>query len=158
MSCEHADTCAFGQECLVVNDTGAQVSVEPFEQSLGSMKSVSVVTAAVAYDDPTTHHTYVMFFNQVLHIPSLDMHLISPFQLRDHGVLVNDVPLLHIDYDSRTDSHHTIHIPSADVTLPLSLRGVMSGLLVRTPTWEEVNDLAQHKVTHLQMTSDVEPQ
>ena len=30
----------------------------------------------------------------------------------------------------------------------------MSGLLVTTPTWDEVNDFEQQEVTHLQMTSD----
>ena len=149
-----ADTCAFGKDCLIVHDTGARVSVEPFIQSIGSVPKVPIVTVAVAYDDPTTSHAHVMFFHQVLHMPNMDTHLVSPFQLRDHGVLVNDVPLLHVDPDNRNDSHHTIYIPTADVTLPLSLRGTMSGLTVRKPTWTEVNDVQQHDVTHLQMTLD----
>ena len=43
----HADTCAFGGGCLVVQDTGAQVTMEPFAASLGSMAKVPVVALAV---------------------------------------------------------------------------------------------------------------
>ena len=150
----HADTCAFGQNCLIVNDTGMQVSVDPFVQSLGSVPSVSVVTAAVAYDDPTTYHTYVMFFHQALHIPLMDHHLIAPFQLRENGIEVNDVLLQHTSPAKRTDSQHTICIPDKDLTLPLSLKGTMSGLDIRTPTWTEVLDEDQLFVTHLHMTSE----
>ena len=39
----HADTCAFGSHCLVVNDTGTQVSVDGFTSAVGSVSKVKVV-------------------------------------------------------------------------------------------------------------------
>ena len=150
----HADTCAFGGDCLVVQDTGTQVTVEPFAASLGSMTKVPVVTVAVAYDDPTTFNTFVLFFHQVLHVPSLTTHLLAPFQMRNHGVVIRECPLLHTEEECRRESTHTISVPEADLSMPLCLKGTMSGVTVRKPTWAEVNDTEQHEVTHVHMTSD----
>ena len=50
----HADTCSFGRNAYLVRDTGETVSVGGFIDSLGTVIRVPVVTAAVAYDDPTT--------------------------------------------------------------------------------------------------------
>jgi hypothetical protein len=55
----------------------------------GKVKEVQIVTAAVAYDDPTTYQTYVLFFHQVLYIERLGHHLLCPAQLRANQVTVN---------------------------------------------------------------------
>ena len=46
----HADTCALGSACLILQDTGNTVSVGGFGETIGSMDDVPIVTAAVAYD------------------------------------------------------------------------------------------------------------
>ena len=124
----HADTCAFGAHCLVLNDTGAQVSVDGFTTAVGTTAKVPIVTAAVAFDDPATLQTYILIFHQAPHIPTMDRHLLTTFQLRDHGVLVNEVPLLHTDSGQRHISTHTLYHPDCGVVLPLTLEGTMSGL------------------------------
>ena len=96
----HADTCAFGAHCLVLDDTGAQVSVDGFTTAVGTVSKVPIVTAAVAFDDSATLQTYVLICHQALYIPTMACHLLSTFQLRDHGVLVNEVPLLHLTQSS----------------------------------------------------------
>ena len=63
----HADTCVFGNHCLVLNDTGAQVSVDGFTSAVGTITKVQVVTAAVAHDDPTTLQTYTNLSPSSLH-------------------------------------------------------------------------------------------
>ena len=115
----HADTCAFGDHCLVLDDTGAQVSVDGFTTAVGTIAKVPIVTAAVAFDDPTTL--------QALCIHTMDRHLLATFQLRDHGVLVNEVPLLHTDSEQRRLSTHTLHHPDCAVVLPLTLEGPCRG-------------------------------
>jgi len=84
-----------GENCLVVHDTEQTISVEPFDKTLGSHLNVPIVTAAVAYDCPTTLNTYILFFHQALHIPNLKKHLLCPNQLRHNQVIVNDIPLAH---------------------------------------------------------------
>ena len=90
----NADTCTFGKGAFVVHDTGQTVSVDPFLNSLGSLSSVRIITAAVAYDDPNTYQTYILFFHQSLYIPKLKHHLLCSNQMRTHGVTINDT-LLH---------------------------------------------------------------
>ena len=67
----HADTCAFGDCCLVLKDTGKVISVEGFNRKLGSIPDVSICTVAVAYDCPKTGKTYILLFHEALYIASL---------------------------------------------------------------------------------------
>ena len=43
----HADTCAFGKACYIVEDTGETVNVSGFSAEVGTLTSVSVVTAGI---------------------------------------------------------------------------------------------------------------
>ena len=94
MYCEldsHADTCSFGPDAYLVQDTGQTISVTGFLENLGTVNNVRIVTAAVAYDCPDTSQTYILFFqHQALYFPKLDKHLICPAQLRSNNVIVND--------------------------------------------------------------------
>ncbi len=150
----HADTCAFNPSgCLVINDTGDTVTVEPFTSQLGDLSEVPICTCAVAYDDPSTGHTYILFFHQSLVIDTIRPHLINPFQIRDCGVTINATPLQHVG-TKRSVSNHTILFQDPDLVIPLTLRGVMSGFTARVPTWEEANDHRQVNCTHIQATSE----
>lgn len=104
----HADTCSFGRDAYVVHDTGQTISVTGFIDSLGSVKKVPIVTAAVAYDDPESFTTYILFFHQSLYFEKLDRHLLCPAQMRSNQVTINDVPLIHIPFDRRTSEDHSV--------------------------------------------------
>jgi hypothetical protein len=60
-----------GKGAWVVHDMGQTVSVYPFLDSLGSVKQVKIITAAVAYNDLITYQTYILLFHPSLYIPSL---------------------------------------------------------------------------------------
>ena len=51
----HADTTAVGKGAYITEDTGHTVTVHPFATGLNTIKEVPIVTAAIAYDCPTTH-------------------------------------------------------------------------------------------------------
>ena len=55
----HADTTALGKGCVMLQDTGRTVTVEGFDDTIGSLNDVPIVTAAVAYDCPATYKTYI---------------------------------------------------------------------------------------------------
>jgi hypothetical protein len=63
----HADTCSFGNQAYIVHDTGDTISVTGFIDLLGTVKKVPIVTDTVAYDDPDTYTTSVLFFHQSLY-------------------------------------------------------------------------------------------
>ena len=149
----HADTCAIGDACLVLQDTGRTVTVEGYMESAGSSNDVPVVTAAVAYDCPTTFNTYVLIFHEALRVYGMSTHLINHFQLREQGIIVNDTPLQHLPDGDRLPESHSITSEDPPMHIPLSLQGTMSGFTVRVPTWEEINDLENPKLFHVHMTS-----
>jgi hypothetical protein len=62
----HADTCSFGCNAYIVCNTGETINVSGFIDSLGTVKRVPIVTAAVVYDDPVTCQTYILFFHQAI--------------------------------------------------------------------------------------------
>ena len=149
----HADTGVFGEGALMVEDTGQRVTVEGYSRSLGLTKDIPVVTVAVAYDCPTTMATYILFFPQSLHLPQMDHHLLPPFQLRENGVTVNDIPIQHTPEAARTATTHSIVTEDPYLAIPLQLRGTFSAFPTRKPTWDEVLDFEEKDVFHVQMTA-----
>ena len=119
-----------------------------------ALNEVKIATVAVAYDCPTTFKTYILFHHQSLFIPSLDIHLVNPFQLRAHGIIINEIPLIHIDPNHRQPDCHSILVDDPKLQIPLSLRGTMSGFTTRIPTTEEIEDTEQMNCFHVHMTSE----
>jgi hypothetical protein len=151
----HADTCSFGKSAYIVQETGETISVAGFIDTLGTVKEVPIVAAAVAYDDPATYQTYILFFHQALYFEKLDKHLLSPAQMRANQVIVNEVPLLHLPFDLRTQDAHSIIIttpPTPTLHIPLSLHGTTSYFETRKPTREEIT--SELDCIHIHMTSD----
>jgi len=151
----HADTCCFGPNAFIVHDTEQTISVEPFDKTLGTINNVKIVTAAVAYDCPATYQTYVLFFPQSLYFPTLQKHLLCPNQMRMNDVVVNDVPLIHLQPEQRHYHSHSIVAPTLTyetLHIPLELEGTTSSFLTRKPTLQEVQDSDNY--THVYMTSE----
>ncbi|KAI2511682.1 Reverse transcriptase (RNA-dependent DNA polymerase) [Fragilaria crotonensis] len=82
-----------------------------------------IVSAATAYDDPTTGDTFVLFFNEALYYgTTLDHSLINPNQVRAYGIPFWDNPFdpdrgLSIDIDASL----RIHLQSAGTKLMFPL-------------------------------------
>ena len=121
----------------MLSDTNQRVTVHPFAPGLKTMRDIPIVTAALAYDCPTTMATYVLIFHQALFIPTMDNNLICPAQLRSNQLTVNDTPLIHIPSEQRCAEDHSILGP-VDLHIPLSLDGTVSYFDCRTPTSDEV--------------------
>ena len=120
-----------------MHDTGHTISVEGFHSSFKTVNHVPIVTAAIAYDDPTTLHTYILFFHQSLYFESMERHLLCPAQMRFNQITVNDIPLLHLPFDQRTPTDHSIitQHPHPSLHIPLRLHGsVTSYFECRKPT------------------------
>ena len=150
----HADTCSFGKQAFVVADTGQTISVLGFLSSLGIVKNVPVVTAAIAYNDPVTYQTYILFFHQPLYFGKMDKHLICPSQLCSNQNTGNDVPLPHLPVEERNHMLHSIvtQPPPPELHIPLFLNGTTSYFETRKPTTDEV--ASKMNCIHVHMTSD----
>ena len=148
----HADTSAFGLDARVVT-ANKSVRVQGYSKR-GKSEKALVGTLAIAYDCPSTLKTFILFFPEALFVPSMPTHLINPFQLREFGVEVNEVPMQHLPPSERTQRAHSISVPDKQLFIPLTLEGTMSGFTSRKPTWDEVNDTDELDVTHVYMTED----
>ena len=72
----------------------------------------------------------------------LEHSLLNPNQLRDHGIRVDDVPR-----QFEKTSTHSIYVPGHDLTIPLTLEGIISGFDCQKPTWEEYENNPKIELT-----------
>ena len=151
----HADTCAFGQRStFLISTLSDKISVSGFHPKMETILDVKIASVAVAYDCVSTLSTYILFFHNVLYIPSMEVNLLCPDQLREHGVKVNDIPLLRIPPQERTIEHHSIIEPQSGLHIPLEYNKPFSFFTVRKPTRNEVFDSINNM--HVTLTSELE--
>jgi hypothetical protein len=121
------------------------VDVSPFSTKYDKMKSIEVVQAGTAWDDPTNGITYIPILNEVLDLTrKLNKSLLNPNQKRSNGVTVEDCPT---QFDG--SSLHSIFFSKEDIRFPLSLNVIISYVETRVPTERELADCLW-----LQLTSD----
>jgi len=118
------------------------------------LPGVKIVTAAIAYDCPDSFITFILIFPQSLYFPSMERHLICPDQLREHGIVVNDIPLIRIPPQQRTPFHHSIIDPESKLHIPLHYDKPISYFHCRKPTTTEIQDNLNN--IHVYMTSELE--
>jgi hypothetical protein len=138
-----------GSNTVVLDLTGKVVSVSPFcDSEYQSIEDVPVATVATAYDCPVTGKVHILVINEALYFgEKMKNTLLCPNQLRANGVNVHDCPK---QFDPL--SRRSVYVPSNDLEIPLSMRGVISGFTTRLPTQAELEDFA----THVELTSEVE--
>ena len=137
----------------MLQDTGKRVAVEGFGNAVQQVEGIPIVTAAMAYDCPTTHHTYILIFHEALLIGGMKTHLLNPNQMRHQGIVVNDVPLQHLPLAERDLHCHSVICHEPPLNIPMSLRGIMSGFETRIPTAAELADREEKDVTWVHLTS-----
>lgn len=144
----HADTIVGGSNCVVIETTGRNVSVLPYNDEYESIDNIPIATIATAYDCPLSGQVYILVFNEALYFGERMKHtLLCPNQMRDNGIIVEDTPK---QYNNK--STHSIYIPDRGLTIPLSMEGVVSGFDTRTPTADELDNVDNH----IEMTSAME--
>ena len=68
------------------------IDVATFAEAAGSLSKVPIVDAAIAYDCPRTHQTYILIVRNALYVESMKENLIPPFIPREAGLIVNECP------------------------------------------------------------------
>ena len=136
----HADTCVVSSKTSwIVNDSGRPVKVHGYDERVSEKAHYRTVSGVVAYDDPTSGETYMLVVHQAIEIPSIKVNLLSPMQMRDNDLAVNEEPK-HMALNP-TDDHHCIQIglegSDEPLVIPLSIQGVTSYFPTRKPTQQE---------------------
>ena len=133
----HANMVLLGKDGFVFDGVqGRTCNVVPYDPSLGMGKKIPIVDGAVAYDCPYTHRTYILIMRNALYVPTLDHSLIPPFIMREAGLVVNDIPKIHVK-DPDTDDH-AILFPEDNLKIQLQLSGIFSYFHIRMPLANEI--------------------
>ena len=140
----HADTIVCGSNCVILHYTGKECDVSPYTDTYEAIKSVPIVQAATAYDNPETGETTILIFNEAIWMGNLlDHTLVNPNQLRAYGITVQDNPFSKAPIYISTEDN--------DFTIPLTSKGTILGVNSRTPTDHELQTCQ-----HVQLSSDHE--
>jgi len=135
----HADTCVAGANSVVLEATHQTVNVSAFSDVHQTMDNIPIVTAAMAYDDPTTGITYILIMGQALYMgDKMKNTLLCPNQLRSNGIIVDECPKHLAPVEN--PSSHSIYSVQDELRIPLILKGVTSGFHSRTPTKDEIDN------------------
>ena len=114
-----------------------------------TVKNMKTVSSALAYNNQATRKTTILVVHQAIHVPTMESNLLCPMQVWMNDVKVDET--LKFLTENPTDITHAISRKDAygiQVTIPLSLRGVTSYFLTRTPTKEEFNSCPQFDLTY----------
>ncbi len=127
----HADTIVCGANCIIMHFTGKECDVSPYTDTYEAIKSVPIVQAATAYDNPETGETSILILNEAIWMgDKMDHTLVNPNQLRAYGLTVQDNPFSEAPIFISTEGHEFI--------LPLASKGTILGVTTRTPTDQEL--------------------
>ena len=123
----HADTCVVSPKTsLIVNDFGRPVRVHGYDESVSEKAHCRTVSGVVAYNDPTSGETYMLVVHQAIAIPAIKVNLLSPMQIRDNDLHVNEEPK-HMALNP-TEDHHCIWIEvdgnDEPLVIPFLIQGV----------------------------------
>ena len=142
----HANMIVVGKNAFVFSKVnGRTCEVTPFSSDLGTVKEVPIVDAAIAYHCQFTNETFVLIVRNALYIHNMDHNLVPPFILREAGVIINDVPKIHVQ--DPTENDHAIVFPDESLRIPLQLNGIFSYFHSRMPTSQEIDECTKIIIT-----------
>ena len=137
----HANMCVLGRHCLLLTEPGARVArVRGFSPDMQPL-DIPIVDALLSYIDPIERQSHLLKFENVLYVPSMNHHLVSPFVLREAGFKVNDVPCIHTHPNDLSEETHCIVNQRGGVKnlkIHLDLHGVFSFFWTSKPDKEEM--------------------
>jgi hypothetical protein len=86
-----ANTPVLGAGALKIQSYDRLVEVVGYDLQQGS-QTFETVSGILAFDHPRDGQVYHLVFNQAIHMPQLDHHLLCPMQCCINDVTVNNVP------------------------------------------------------------------
>jgi hypothetical protein len=130
----HVDTCVAGANTRVMDFTDMKVGVSPFSDSYEDIKDILITMVATAWDDPATGDVIVLYIHEALYFRDRMSHMLLCLnQLCTNGSKVKDVPK---QFD--VESAHAIIDPTGHLWTPLKMSGMISYLLTRRLTGQEI--------------------
>jgi len=127
-----------GRHALVVEPTGKTTEVKAFSPDCNVLEEVPIVNAVVKWIHPYEEKECLLLINNALHVPSMDCNLVPPFLMREAGVIVNEVPKIHVRNPSVED--HSLYFTEEKMRIPLSLTGIFSFFPTEKPSMQDIEN------------------
>ena len=81
-----------GNDTTIIACSGTFANITPFSKDLPAMDMVEIGDAAMCFDDPISLETYILVMKNALLIPTMGHSLISPFLIREAGLILDETP------------------------------------------------------------------
>jgi hypothetical protein len=131
-----AVTCCAGSTLKVIEYTGQECDVYPYNPQHKPQKNVPMVKAVTAYDSEDGQTT-ILCLNQTLYFGhEMPNSLLNHNQMPYFGIIVDDCPTFLTPGKQPT---HSLYLPDEDVRIPLSLNGCITCIPTQLPTATEIN-------------------
>jgi len=135
----HADTACVGADCNAIHYIEHSCEVSPFHPGYEPLLDVPIVQTTTAYTDPENGKTYILIINETLPLgDALGASYLNPNQMRAHGLVVNNTP--HHLASIPSTATHSIFIPLSNLWIPLTLKGIVSGIITHYPSMQELEN------------------
>ena len=139
----HANMVVVGRNAIVLNKSGRSARVNAFSPEHEPLE-VPIVDAVVLYECPWTGQCHILVCMNALQVVNMANNLVPPFIMREAGLVVNDVPKIHVSEPDTKD--HSIFFPKTDLLIQLSLWGVFSYFPTRKPTMKDLVEFEDNVV------------
>ena len=133
----HANMPVIEINAYFLSKIGETLDVDPFTPDYKPI-SVELVDAALKYECPYSGETKLLIIRRGLYVPSTTHNLLPPFMLREAGIIINEVPKIHVT--SPTEEHHAITFQETNFQIPLSLHGTFSYFPTSKPSIQELEE------------------
>jgi hypothetical protein len=133
-----ADTCVLGKGWKILSvHNSKRANVVGFDHEAAVKTNLPIASAITAVDLPN-RQSLLLIIHEAIYNDTSNHSLLSEFQLREHGKLINSTCHRHGGTQKMiiTESHH-----HDDITIPLELAGCMIHFKHRLPTKEEIMSL-----------------
>jgi hypothetical protein len=146
------DTCCAGPNTQPFLYSQETVNVSPFSEEYKPMKDIPIALVVTVYDNPCNGSAIFLVIHEALYFgDAIKQTLLRPNQMHAHGLKVQDTPR---QFDK--GSAHSIEFPTHDLSLPLSMEGVISYLPTQKPTKEEMEEFqALDSSSWIELTSNL---
>ena len=91
----HVNMFVAGKHAFVLAKSGKTATVCAFSPDIAP-SAIPIVDCALLYECPYSGKSYILVARNVLHVATMDHNLVPPFLLREAGLVVKDVPKIHI--------------------------------------------------------------
>jgi len=139
-----ADTCVLGKgwEVLSIHNS-RRANVVGFDHETAIKRNLPIISAVTAVDLPDGQ-SVLLVINEAIYNESSNHSLLSEFQLREFGVIIDSICLRH---GGTQQMKITSDTDQDDIIIPLDLAGCMVYFKHRLPTKDDFTSLRQYCLT-----------